>query len=314
MDLLVSRFVFFAAEMVLFGSSLFALYAGLGRVTRGIGETDADAVARRIASLVRWASLAAVVAGLGWLFSVADRMAGDAFAARPIDTLRLVLEQTHFGRVWQEALTLAGLLAGVVWAARSAPQRPGGAIVVLVFSAGLLVSAAAAGHGAMDDGAAGLVHFTSHTLHLMAGAAWIGGLVPLSWVLRQAASTASAAATAVAVRCLVRFSSIGLVAVATLVLTGLVNAAFLVGDLEAAWTSDYGRVLLLKVALVAAMIATAALNRLRWLPGLDPARMGPETAAALAAVFRNVVVEQGLALMVLAAAALLGTLAPPFAG
>ena len=40
MALLVSRFVFFAAGMVLFGSSLFALYAGLGRVTRGIGETD----------------------------------------------------------------------------------------------------------------------------------------------------------------------------------------------------------------------------------------------------------------------------------
>ena len=166
----------------------------------------------------------------------------------------------------------------------------------------------------MDEGAAGLVHFTSHTLHLMAGAAWIGGLVPLGWVLRRASSTASTAATAVAVRCLIRFSSIGLVAVATLVLTGLVNAAFLVGDPEGAWASDYGRVLLLKVALVAAMIAIAARNRLRWLPALDPAGPRPETAAALAAVFRNVVLEQGLALAVLAAAALLGTLAPPIAG
>ena len=36
--------------------------------------------------------------------------------------------------------------------------------------------------------------------------------------------------------------------------------------------------------------------------------------AALAAVFRNVAVEQGLALVVVAAAALLGTLAPTFAG
>jgi putative copper resistance protein D len=240
-------------------------------------------------------------------------MAGDAFTARP-NTLRLVLEQTHFGRIWQAALTLVGLLAGLVWAARSAPPRTGGAIVVLVFSAGLLVSAAAAGHGAMDEGTAGLVHFTSHTLHLMAGAAWIGGLVPLGWVLRRASRTASAAATAVAVRCLVRFSSIGLVAVATLVLTGLINAAFLVGDPEGAWTSDFGRVLLLKVALVVAMIAIAARNRLRWLPDLDPARKGPKTAAALAAVFRNVVVEQGFALMVVAAAALLGTLAPPLAG
>ncbi len=118
----------------------------------------------------------------------------------------------------------------------------------------------------------------------------------------------------VAVRCLVRFSSIGLVAVAVLVITGLVNAAFLVGDPAAAWTSDYGRVLLLKVALVAAMIAIAALNRLRWLPALDPARPGPDATAALAAVSRNVLIEQGLALAVLAAAALLGTLAPPFAG
>ena len=62
-------------------------------ITGGITESDADAVARRIARLVRWASLAAVVAGLGWLLSVAGRMAGDAFTARPIDTLRLVLEQ-----------------------------------------------------------------------------------------------------------------------------------------------------------------------------------------------------------------------------
>ena len=314
MGLLVSRFVFFAAGMILFGSSLFALYAGSIRDTDGIGGTDDDAVARQVAHLVRWASLAAVAAGVGWLVAVAGRMAGDAFVARPIETLRLVLAQTHFGRVWLAALILGLLLAAAAWAFRSARTGPGGAVVVLIASTGLLVSASAAGHGAMDEDIAGLVHFTNHVLHMIAAATWVGGLVPLGWVLRRPASTASAAATAVTVRCLVRFSSIGLVAVAVLVVTGLINAAFLVGDRETVWTSDYGRVLLLKLALVAAMIAIAARNRLRWLPALDLAGPGPKTVAVLAAVSRNVLIEQGLALAVLAAAALLGTLAPPVAG
>ena len=104
----------------------------------------------------------------------------------------------------------------------------------------------------------------------------------------------------------------GLAAVCTLVGTGLINAWLLVGSPGAALASDYwGRVLVLKLALFTVLVGLAAVNRLRLLPRL---RARPaEDRAILSALIGNVMLEQALGLLVIAAASVLGTLSPPFA-
>jgi putative copper resistance protein D len=100
-----------------------------------------------------------------------------------------------------------------------------------------------------------------------------------------------------------RFSTLGLLTVGTLLATGLVNTWVLVGSPPVMFETDYGRLLLLKIALFVAMVTVAGVNRFRLtprLPGKDPLRR----------LGRNVFVEIGLGLAIIAIVSVLGTLAP----
>jgi putative copper resistance protein D len=99
------------------------------------------------------------------------------------------------------------------------------------------------------------------------------------------------------------------VLVAAIVASGLVNAWFLIGPsgLPQLVGDPYGRALLAKLALFAAMLALAAANRWHLAPALrrEPGRTG------LAALRRSITAESLAGIGVLALVAWLGTLEPP---
>ncbi|QRM27672.1 CopD family protein [Microvirga sp. VF16] len=97
-------------------------------------------------------------------------------------------------------------------------------------------------------------------LHSVGVAYWVGALIPLLWTVRQANAQALAAVR--------RFSIGAVVAVAILTLAGLLLAAIQVADPANLTSSAYGRVLIAKTLIVAALIGLAALNRLRLTPTL----------------------------------------------
>ena len=142
-------------------------------------------------------------------------------------------------------------------------------------------------------------------VHLLAAGAWLGALVvlwPLTAAARRGADRAAAAHAAA-----VAFSGVGVGVTSALLASGLVNAWFLLGPDR--WrelaTDPWGRLLLLKLVLFAAMLVLAGLNRWRWTPALAA---GPAGARVLA---RSVAVETALGLLAVTAAALMGGLAPP---
>jgi putative copper resistance protein D len=63
-----------------------------------------------------------------------------------------------------------------------------------------------------------------------------------------------------------RFSILGIISVATIVITGIVNSWAILGSVTALLGIDYGRLLLAKVGLFLAMLSLAAINRLRLTP------------------------------------------------
>ena len=89
--------------------------------------------------------------------------------------------------------------------------------------------------------------------------------------------------------------------------TGVFNTALLVGSFDRLVDTPYGRLLLVKLALVATMVAVALGNRFRLLPRLLGS-MAP--APPLHALCRSVAVEQVLGLAILAVVAVLGTWPP----
>jgi putative copper export protein len=104
-------------------------------------------------------------------------------------------------------------------------------------------------------------------LHLLAAAAWIGGMTFISLVLVPSLRDAELAAHRVALLRETgrRFRRVGWIAVSTLLATGVALLAWRgVGAADLAsrafWASSFGRILAVKLALVAALLALSAVH------------------------------------------------------
>src|SRR4029077_13510431 len=102
--------------------------------------------------------------------------------------LGAVLFDTDFGRDWLLRLGLIALLAGLLAADLRGTKDSGGFLktAIVVVAAGLAGTLAWAGHGNGGAGLAGSIHLAADVLHLIAAAAWVGGLLPLAFLLANA--------------------------------------------------------------------------------------------------------------------------------
>ncbi len=271
--------------------------------------SDAPAF-RRALRRFAWASLAtALLSGALWLMLEASSMSGrtlaDVFSQ---DIIAVVLTRTRFGRVWELRLTLILLLAGLLMAGERLGRRRGADLLgwaMLLLSAAVVAALAWAGHAGATQGGEGEIHVVSDALHLLAAGAWLGALVPLALVFARAIG--DWAWLGVAREATRRFSALGIAGVGTLLVTGTVNSWFLVGGVPGLLGTPYGRLLLLKLALFAAMVAVAAVNRQHLTPQLHE---GVAPTAALQRLRRNALIETALGLAILMVVGALGTEPP----
>jgi putative copper resistance protein D len=226
---------------------------------------------------------------------MAVNMAGNWPAAVNIEILRRVLVGTEFGHAWIWHLILVGLLVIATLASR--PRALWIAVLATLATANL----AQVGHAAMGEGLAGDLHRLNQAIHLLAAGAWVGGVATLSFSL-FAARTRPADSLPV----LRRFSGAGSIVVTLVLVTGTINGVLLVGSLPALFSTDYGKTLLIKFALVAAMIALATFNRVYLLP-----RHQTDLDGAARRLRRLAATEFVIGLSVILVACLLGSLDPP---
>ena len=166
---------------------------------------------------------------------------------------------------------------------------------------------AASGHAAaVEPGTARAIAVDG--MHLLASGVWIGGLLPLALLLRAASGEEGADARPYAVVAARRFSRCALLAVVALALTGIVNATTHIADVAGLVGTPYGRLLLLKLALVVALVAIAAASR-RVLPRLrgDGVQVGRPAMRRLA---RLVTVELAGTLAILVVVAMMAGTPP----
>ena len=286
--IVVSRAVHFAAMAIMFGAPFYRL----------VVARDLDRVAGGRAVEV-WAAILALLSGLGWFAGVAAAMAGGWSDAVAPDMLQTVAFDTRFGRLWITRLAcLVAIFAVHALGHRSRRSDIALAIPAAAFAASLV----GVGHG-LAGGRGGdtvaPVHAIADMVHLLCAAIWIGGLFCLGRLLRSGAPDAVCHA-------LPRFSHVGYWAVALLVISGCVNALVLVATPDRLLTTDYGRVLLIKIGLALVMVAIAVVNRL-WFTTRVTVSAEPTDIRGL---WRSVLVEQGVGLLVLAVVARLGTIHP----
>lgn len=277
--LVLARWGYFLSVMILFGSTLFPFYA-----LKGNG-TSAQVLQPRYVNVAL--ALATTAFATLWLVSFA---AGLADGEGTLEALSGVLLESSFGTVWIVRISLVLLLVGASLWGRPG-SVPGTAFLILTCEGWQ-------GHAA----AWGIVGPFSQVVHVTAAGAWIGGLLPLGRLV--VAARRDATATAGVVTVLGRFSRLGIAAVALIAATGALNTWQMLGGVPDPGDA-YGRVLLIKISLFAAMVGLALHNRY----SLEK-RMKVEPAQALRTLSRNVLLEQILGFAVLLDVSALGLMAP----
>jgi copper resistance protein D len=295
--LIVSRFLHFAAVLLLFGAAAFPLYA-YREAERG---AQSEMLFARLGLTLFWLAVLAFVSAVLWLCFTSANMSGSLAGAVDVSIIATVIRETDFGRIWIWRVGLAAAMAVLFFLKRRSDTL---ALAQIGGAALLLTSISGTGHSGADATSWGTLHVANDSLHLLAASGWLGGLLALGVVLKNNVPDTLHAQVDI----LNRFSGMGMLAVALLLLSGIVNTLFEGDSVAALFSTLYGWVLAVKIALFLAMAGLAAMNRNRLVPELDKA---PQTAGpALVRLQGNILAEQVLGFLVLGAVAYLGTLAP----
>ena len=259
-------------------------------------EPVGGSVDRRVHA-VAGASAAALLAGAAArLYAQTWSVFGLDEAVTP-ELVRVIAVESRWAAGWrpQAAFAVLAALAAVCWR-----LRPGaGWWLMACAAAGAWVTLPLTGHAMSGDARA---PWLLQAAHGIGAGLWVGTLAALAAVAGGLAERPRGHRRVAEL--VGRFSPLAVAAVGTAAVTGVFTAALYVGAPAQLGTTDYGRVLLVKVVLFLAAGAVGAYNWRRLTP-----RLGD--AAGTRALLRSARLELALAAGVLAAAAVLAHLAMP---
>jgi copper resistance protein D len=303
--LVVTRTIHFAATAISAGALIFRAAVAEPALRSTPQATTAVRSQIRLTALIGLAI--AVASGWVWFQLQVAAISGLPFGeSMTSDVLSTLLNETQFGLVLKGRLVLAIILAICLAYDRSALAG----WLALRSALGFIAAIAWTGHAGSTLGELGNLHLAADALHLIAAAAWIGGLVPLALLLAPGRRNQGFAWASLARDGAQRFSTLGMVSVGTLLATGIVNAWILVGSIHALIVTGYGQLLLLKLVFFAIMLGFAATNRFWLTPQLAFSSENQPQLEALRQLTRNSVIEIALGLTIFAIVGVLGTLHP----
>lgn len=302
------RLTQYLALMLLFGLPLLQWQAGCARRNGDVAagaELDARSLRRQLLACALAAlALNAVEAPLK-----AMRLLWLSLPELDAASLAWYVFDTAAGRAWLVRgallLAIAGLLVAASRGSRTLPVR-----ALCVLSGLVLVTLLWNGHAAASDGAAGALRLALGGLHLLAAAAWLGAIAGFlamlagDWPRRGDIATLQRWHAP-----LHAFAATGTVLAAILVASGIVHYAWIAEWrwLPATLATPYGRWMLFKLAMFAAMLALAALHRWVLVPRLAAPGGRPDDPVRLR---RSLRLEAAAAVLVVAAVAVAGTMSP----
>jgi copper transport protein len=307
--LLLARWAVFLTVMTAIG--LFVLRMLIARpLARRVAETNLRALS--IAFVV--ASVLGLVAIPVYLEETTAVDSLRSFFA--VGALVPLWRTTAFGRGYLKMELCFALFCLAAWVALwvDRPQRERRTIASLLATGGALAAAAAvlvfpgaAGHAAQTS-PRGVTVFLDW-LHLVSGSIWLGGLLGLLVLWRSLPVARRVAGLIVSVP---RFSNVAFLSVLLLLGTGIGETVVHMPVLQALWQTSYGKVILIKIAILLATLPLAAANLLRTKPGLVAAREQPPRGERPALLLRRLVGGEAFLIAgAVFAAALLSSLAPP---
>lgn len=207
-----------------------------------------------------------------------------------VSTTQQTLRETIFGTVWIiKAALLIILFLASIWATKQ--QNTSSLSVLSILLLGLMLAKSFIGHTMITDYKA--LAISMNFLHLASMAFWLGGLLALCMLLPTFINKTEQ--NELYWTTIQSFSRLATIFVSILLLSGVINTLQYLPSLNSLISTNYGLVLLAKIALVVIMILLGFVNWLRGKANNKPLQ-------------QNIIVEFAFGLFVLILAALLSNL------
>ena len=273
-------------------------------------QAASRAFVRRFERLLLSAIVLGVAASvLGVLLQGASAAGVSLWASLKGSILDNTLE-SRFGEVWGARAIDWLALGALLMLAKALPRR---VLLGLIApcAAYLAITPALAGHASIESPVG--VFFPSDVLHVLAASVWVGGIACLLLALPAATrALQSPQRSRLLLATLARFSPIALGAVIVIAVTGVVQAYIDVRSLHGLFHTTYGALIIVKVALLSALIGLGWVNRERVIPALERLVGDGSSPGGVGALARRTLRgELALMLCVFGVTAALISYAPP---
>jgi copper transport protein len=245
---------------------LFAVAIVLGVIVSVLGVLLQGASA---AGVSLWSSLTGSI-----LNDTLNSRFGEVWGLRAIDWLALGALLLAARATGRDAISVVRAQTGAGAQMRGAggptlSERPPRAFIALlaIGSAYLVATPALAGHASTQSPTA--VFFPCDVLHVLAASVWVGGIACLLYALPGATGRLEGPERSrLLLATLARFSPLALVAVIVIAATGVIQAYIDVRSINGLLHTTYGQLIIVKVVLLASLIALGWVNRERVIPAL----------------------------------------------
>jgi putative copper export protein len=253
------------------------------RLLAALPESEPDVAGPADARVLRLGRTAALVLlAAGMLRLLGHTIAAFGTSGELLDSLRITAVESRWGDSWRWQIIAALTLVTATLSIGRRHERRW--ILVAAAVCACILTAPLLGHAAASTG-----RMLTHAVHLAAMSAWLGAVIVISVTTVDRSPLARAASAAL----VARFSPVALAAAGLVLTTGVLALSFYLsapGDLV---RTTYGRVALVKIALVGGIVICGATNWRRSRNAVTPAL----------SVIR---LEAGLAVAVLVVTAVLG--------
>jgi putative copper export protein len=286
-----ARWLAFVGVIVPLGAVLFC---GMVIARSAISSGDADRLRIRAARVGRWSALLILPAALARLYFQVGLM---RFPDEPwVPFATKLVTRTSWGYLWLGQIGLASLVAAALW--RAEQGRPSAPWRFAAFLATCLVITPSLSNHAMSGHGSRWITLPADMLHLIGAAAWLGTLAALFVATGLNADEVMPALLA-------RFSPLALFGATTVALSGTISSLVHIEAVKTLTMTPYGRALLIKLCLVAAVAAFGWRNWRHMTPRLGEIGSSP--------LRRSIAVELVLTALVLGATSVLVITPPPMA-
>lgn len=260
------RWIGYLAIALAIGALVWLLFAWRGAGSTAESERALFARFRRLllaavsagllASLLAIPFQGAIAAGTGFWDAFGSGISGEVIQTR-FGTMMLIRSAA-----W---LALIPLLLAPARRLTSLSVEP---VIASLAAVALAVTPALAGHAATRD--PGWLLMPADILHVAAMAAWAGGLFAMVFLLPAATRKIASPAdrTGLLTRVTWKFSTLAIVAVIVVGVTGAVQAIIDVGSIPDLLGTAFGRAVAIKIVLFAVLVVLGWLNRGRIIPTL----------------------------------------------